>query len=225
MKLSKVLLVIVNLPQLCLAQGTFQNLDFEDANPVLGNGVSTLMPGWEVFIGNSSTSTVGYDALSLGAPAVTVWDDKTGYSPLQGNYTAFLQSATVPIVSESVSLSQTGVVPNGSQSIELEANEEEDGAFTVSLGSDNITMFPLRSFSSYTVYGGNVSAWAGQDTTLTITQLAPLTPNQEFSPSLLQLDDIMFSPTAVTPEPSAISLMGIGGALFAAYRRFASKRQ
>jgi hypothetical protein len=48
--------------------------------------------------------------------------------------------------------------------------------------------------------------------------------DQEFSPSLLQLDNIVFSPAAI-PEPSAMALTGIAGVLFALYRRFAAKRQ
>jgi hypothetical protein len=76
------------------------------------------------------------------------------------------------------------------------------------------------------LYGGNVSEWAGQTALLDITQLAPTSPDGEHSPSGLQLDDITFSPNAITttPEPDPFILMGIGGALFAAYRRFAPKR-
>src|ERR1700728_340433 len=100
--------LVLATSQLSLAQGTFQNLDFEEANPALGNSAATLMPGWQVFIGNSSTSTIGYDAQALSVAAVSIWDDKTGYMPIQGNFTAFLQSATLFTGGTSVSLSQTG---------------------------------------------------------------------------------------------------------------------
>ncbi|HEY3854007.1 MAG TPA: PEP-CTERM sorting domain-containing protein [Verrucomicrobiae bacterium] len=88
-------------------------------------------------------------------------------------------------------------------------------------------MVPLQTFPNYTVYGGDISDWAGQTALLDITQLAPPTGNQQFSPSGVQLDDITFSPNpiTVTPEPDALALMGVGGVLFAAYRRFVGKRK
>jgi hypothetical protein len=53
--------------------------------------------------------------------------------------------------------------------------------------------------------------------------MAAPTSNGEYSPSLLELDDITFSPGAV-PEPSALALTGIGGLLFALYRRIKQRR-
>jgi hypothetical protein len=201
-----------------LGQGTFQNLNFEEANPAAGHTLATLFPGWQAFYNSTPVSVVGYDDESTGAALLSIQDDKAGYMPIQGNYTAFLQSAVVGSQSTSVTLSQTGLVPNGTESIELDANEPNGGAFAVTLGGDNISMFPLKTFSGYTLYGGNVSAWAGQDAALNITQMAAPTSNGEYSPSLLELDDITFSPGAV-PEPSALALTGIGGLLFALYRR------
>lgn len=209
-----------------LSQGTFQDLNFEDAIIArLGTGYSaaSAFPGWQVLIGNTPTSTVLYDAVSTGAPDVAIIDDLTGYLPIQGNYTAYLMGATLGNQSTSVSLSQSGTVPSGTESIEMDANQAPGSSFVVSLDGDAVTMFPLQGYSGYTLYGGNVSAWSGQNATLRIAELPPSNP--QFSPSLLQLDDITFSPAAVTPEPAPLTLMAIGAALFAAYRRFAPKRQ
>jgi hypothetical protein len=160
----------------------------------------------------------------LGVPYISIYDGAIyDYVVFQGNYSAMLASYTYPFVSADVGISQTAIVPSGTESIEFEANELNSGSFVVTFDGDPINMVPLQRFPNYTLYGGDVSPWAGQDATLSITQLAPPTPSGLYSPSLLQLDDITFSPTQVTPEPSPFVLMSIGGLLFAIYRRFASK--
>jgi hypothetical protein len=202
------------------AQGTFQNLDFEEANPTAGYTLAALFPGWQAFYNSTPVSVVGYDDESLGVALLSI----NNGALIQGSYTAFLQSAVVGSQSTSVTLSQTGLVPTGAESIELDGNEPNGGSFAVTLGGDNITMFPLQTFSGYTLYGGNISAWGGQDASLSITQLAPASENGEYSPSLLELDNITFSTQAI-PEASPLVLTGVGGLLFALYRRFAPKRQ
>ena len=82
------------------------------------------------------------------------------------------------------------------------------------------TLFPVGTGVSpggmdYSIYGADVAPWAGQTEQLSIS--APVGSGG------FEIDDISFSPGAV-PEPSALSLMGIGGLLFALYRRFAAKR-
>jgi hypothetical protein len=71
----------------------------------------------------------------------------------------------------------------------------------------------------YILYGANISAWAGQTGDLEFT--ADFNVHDPY----LVLDDISFSPTTVIPEPSPVALTGIGGLLFALYRRFAPKFQ
>ncbi len=70
----------------------------------------------------------------------------------------------------------------------------------------------------YTVYGVNIALYAGQTGQLEFTA-----GFNNSGPSWTELDDIMFSPTTV-PEPSPLALTGIGGLLFALYRRLAPKR-
>jgi hypothetical protein len=202
------------------AQGTFQNLDFEEANPTAGYTLAALFPGWQAFYNSTPVSVVGYDDESLGVALLSI----NNGALIQGSYTAFLQSAVVGSQSTSVTLSQTGLVPTGTESIQLDANEPNGGSFAVTLGGDTISMVSRQSFSGYTLYGGNISAWSGQDATLSITQLAPATENGEYSPSLLELDNITFSPQAI-PEPNPLALTGIGGVLFALYRRFGPQRR
>src|SRR5438045_2698296 len=78
------------------AQGTFQNLDFEDATitPVLGNPdfpyavyASNAIPAWTAYIGNSPQDIIHYNFLSLGAANVSIMDNAGPRAPLEGLYT------------------------------------------------------------------------------------------------------------------------------------------
>ena len=220
------LMLVFESVSVCFSQGTFQNLDFEQANltgfsPMSSVPTTSAFPGWQAFINTVQASDVYYDTEALSTPGIAIWDEKTGYTPIQGNYTAFLQAAADGNLSGSASLTQTALVPAGTESIQLDANQQSGSSFVVSVGGQTIDMAPLQTFANYTLYGGNISAWSGQDATLSITEM-PLVNGGE-TVSLLQLDNITFSTTAV-PEPSSFALTGVGGLLFALYRRFTPKR-
>jgi hypothetical protein len=199
------------------AQGTFQNLDFESAD-VAGYGIgsssvpiSSALPGWSGFYGANQTSQVWYDGISLGGVIISVVDANAaqyGFGPLQGNYSVALfgQGLSSPM---STTISQTGMVPNGT--ISLRAMMAWSGAAPiVSLGGQIITMMPLQTFGSYTLYGGDISSFAGQVATLSFTEPPPI----QSSPSSLLLDGIVFSAQAI-PEPNVFGLLGAGGLLLA----------
>jgi hypothetical protein len=212
------------------AQGTFQNLNFEEAN-VSGyqpDGMiptTAAFPGWEVFStgagGTTPLSSVWYDGFSLGGALVSIIDDHPPLSPLDGNYSALLFGGGPEQNLSSVSIGQTGTVPTGTQSIQFDGNVS-GASFTVTLGNTTIDMVPLQSFAHYDLWGGNIPAsMAGQSETLTITEPPPIGTSP---PSMLELDDISFSPQAVIPEPNPLALAGIGGVLFALYRRVTVSR-
>jgi len=206
--------------QFGFSQGTFQDLNFEAAN-VSDDPVNSLvpttaaLPGWQAFYSGSATAQVGYDFISIGAPLISIVDNKAGL-PIQGNYSAYLFSA----FTTSSSLSQAATVPFGTESIQLDANQSAFASFVVTLGGETINMVPLQSLSDYTLYRGDVSTFADQDVALSITELPPTNPG--YSPSLLELDNIVFSPNAV-PEPSVVALGAIGGLLFGARKWFARR--
>jgi len=152
----------------------------------------------------------------LRGPILDDYYSQYGYAPIQGNYSAYLQSA----FTTSTTLSQMGTIPTGTESIQLDA-EEQFSSFTVTVGGQTINMIPLQALSGYTVYGGNVSTWAGQDVTVSITELPP-PEGSEPSPSTLLFDNISFSQTAV-PEPSIVALAAIGGLLFGVRKWFARR--
>jgi hypothetical protein len=217
--------VLFSLAESCFAQA-FTNLNFESANIPNSTPPDSLIPftdgfpGWNgYFISSAATNLApqaAYASISLAGNAICIADINVGFGfvPIQGNYSAFLfggiaNDGTV----YAAQISQSGLVPSGTQSLQLNA-QTYGYPFTVTLGGQTITMSPLQTFSNYTLYGGNIpSSLAGQDATLSITEPAPTTP----FPTELELDDIIFSPSSI-PEPSELALAAMG-ALFLGFCR------
>jgi hypothetical protein len=211
MKITKSFMAVM----LCMlwqnAQGqSFINLDFERATiPPTPVGGTTFpadprlaFPGWTV--GGSGT-VVGYNGLSIGAPAVDLmgpsFPNSAGFTPLQGSYSVLLQY--FDIAGGPPTLSETGMVPSGTQSINfLVGNGENDAVVT--LNGKNI---PLVSISGGRL-AGNISAFAGSLAQLTFST----TTGNRFG-EFLYFDDVQFSPSVV-PEPSALGLSTFGTLLF-----------
>ncbi len=198
-----------------LAQGTFQNLNFESANvtgyPVGSSTVpiSSALPGW------TGPSLIWYDTLSLGGALVSINDTNTGFGfvPIQGRYSAYLFSQGLNSPT-SVTISQTGLVPGGTMS--LQAKMAWFGAApVVKLGGQTINMVPLQTFPDYVLYGGDIPpSLAGQVALLSFTEPPPA----QSSPGGLLLDSIIFSPQQI-PEPSGLALSGLGAFLLGFFRR------
>jgi hypothetical protein len=202
-------------------QGTFQNLNFEAARvsgytPGSPIPMSAAMPGWSVT--SPGYTWVAYDGLSLGGAAVSICDSNTmNFTVLQGRFSAFLFGGEYG----PASISQTGVVPASALSLQMEVGTGwRPTLFNVSLGAQPINMIPLASYSSYTLYGGDISWFSGQVATLTLT--APTPPSPQIPPSFFPVDEIVFSPQAI-PEPDVRSLFALGG-LFLGSRIFRSQR-
>lgn len=210
------------------AQGTFQNLDFEQANPVstgntqMPNSVTaaSAFPFWTVTIGGVQQTQVEYNDGSLGAPAVVLLGPPPPTPPLpviDGNYSVLLTGsfpASIPAIS------QTGLIPSGTESLlfEVQPGAGVNGTLIVMVGTQTVPISAVGTGANYTLYGANISAWAGDTEQLTFEA------SQSVSAGLNNwvVDDISFSPEAVA-EPTALALTGIGGLLFALYRRFAPK--
>jgi hypothetical protein len=202
-------------------QGTFQNLDFEQANPVFVNPylstvtAASALPYWTPEIGGVPQTQIVENFFSTGDPEVVLLSANPQQPPLDGDYSVLLTGSGEP-----VSISQTGVIPFGTQSLFFDAKSPpENGTLAVMIGTQTVPFTPVATDPNYTVYGANISAWAGQTEQLTFSALQ--------SPSILNLweiDDISFS-VQVVPEPSALALSGIGGLLFALYQRFPPKRR
>ena len=81
--------------------------------------------------------------------------------------------------------------------------------FTVSLGGQAVNVVPLQVFSRYTLYGADISTFAGQVAALSFTE--PPAPAGQLGgdPNIFELDNIQFSSSPI-PEPSELALAAIG---------------
>jgi hypothetical protein len=182
----------------------FTNLNFESAQVIFTNGVNgnittaNAFPGWSAFSGTNQLSLIDYNPSPLVVPASV---DLVGSNAevVDGNFSVLLANYTG-------SISQTGLVPGGTESLFFDGSS---GQFSllVSLGgvslSYTVVASGINSYGvSYSTYAADVSGFAGQVETLT------------FSGTGFEiLDDIQFSPETV-PEPSAASLLFFGGGIF-----------
>jgi hypothetical protein len=194
-------------------QGNFVNLNFESANlPTIPSGqyggevpISLAMPGWTGYLGTQQTTQVLHNNFTLGDPSIDIYGPDSSYI-IDGNYMAELQAGGDG-VSVPATIEQTGLVPAGTQSLQIKFFTGSTG-FSVTLGSMEVNMIPLSSSSLYTVYGANIASLAGQTEQLSISAL----PTAQDPFNGFFLDDIVFSPMAV-PEPSTWSLMACGAGL------------
>jgi hypothetical protein len=211
-----------------LGQGTFENLDFEQANPIIIPGspyndstVANVLPYWTVTIGGIQQSEIPVDGFSTGAAWVSLVGpgSHSGVSPIDGNYSVLLQNYEGTPEPNATAISQTGVIPSGTQSLIFEAHSYSfiPGPLNIMMGNQVVSYAEVGTGANYVIYSANISAWAGKNEQLTFAD-----PNGSGN---WEIDDISFSPNAVTPEPSPLALTGIGGLLFALYRRFVPKRR
>jgi len=205
---SAILLAVLSMQ----AQGTFQNLNFESANPgttfSFGVPVSSALPGWTVTIGGVQQTDVGVNAFSTGAPYVSLIGPGGPVSAIDGNYSVLLTGSAVPSVP---SISQTGLIPAGTQSLLFEAVPGL-GSLSVVVGSQVVPIAAIGAGANYTLYGANISAWANDTESVTFTAGEDNNALNSWT-----IDDISFSPNAV-PEPNTLALVVMGGLALAARR-------
>ena len=201
-------------------QGTFQNLGFENTtltgflvNPLNGYyATNAAMPGWNwspystFGIGDPYT-TVAFNNAALSSAAVTLHGTSSPIAPaIGGSYSVFLQGGSGIYGHTGASIFQTSSIPVGSRSILFSGRP----SLQLSFNGQMLTPFALSNAATYTFWGADISAYAGQSGELRFT--VPLG-----SESIL--DDIQFSPTSV-PEPSTAVLFGLGVLiLFGAMKR------
>ena len=183
----------------------FHNLDFESASLALippgqfGGFVpiSDALPGWTGYIGTNQVTTVLQNNYTLGNASIDIFGPDWGRYEggiIEGQYTLALlqgvdpQSMGWPVQFVSASISQSGLVPGNAQSLQFKAQTFSQTNFVVSLGGKALSLVPIGSGTTYTLYGADVSAFAGQFETLTITAL----PGPNIQPYLF--DSIVFSP-------------------------------
>jgi hypothetical protein len=205
-----------------LAQGTFQNLDFEESTVPQDsqtNVVSSLnaFPGWSVYVSTNQQTFVGFNNGCFGSTCVSLLgtngDRILGYRSLEGGFSALLQggvSGSVVLYPTAASILQTGFIPASARSILFRAGPSIPGTLSVSLGGIDIPFLALSNGPNYTVYGGDISAFAGQTALLefSVSRL-PGTASIDWN-----IDSIEFSASTI-PEPSVLRLSALGTVLLA----------
>jgi hypothetical protein len=208
------------LAQSVFGQGYFQNLDFEAAivspppagyipsdaqNPI---SAAEALPGWTVYEDDTICTAVwGTPGLSVTYVSLD-YDQPFGYSALQGVYSIGLSAYNLaPGYYTSASISQTGLIPEGTQSIQfllqnykLPNGNPAGETLIVTLNGTPIPISVVSTSGYVMTMVGDVGAFAGTTAELKFT--AP--PEAHYG-----LDSISFSPQAV-PEPGALSLFGLG---------------
>jgi hypothetical protein len=189
------------------AQGTFQNLDFEQATiePTAPGQYGSLVtdpamafPGWTVGSGYTL-----YNNLTLGSVAVVLigpdYPNALNKTPLEGSYSALIQFGPSPTMG-TPSLSQTGLVPANAKSINFLVDSFNNDA-RVTIGGVDIPLVVIGGGRM----AGDVSAFAGQVEQLTFSTTS-------YNGHWLYFDDVVFS-TQIVPEPTTLSLFVFGGLL------------
>jgi hypothetical protein len=191
-------------------QGTFQNLSFEDPIlPLVPDGaglvpITNALPGWTGYTyGSSPVDRVVYNDISIGTASIDFSGPGSGYQPFEGSYFVALQPSfdlrTLPVIA------QLGTVPATAESVRFYAY----GSLSVSFAGQQIPLSVLGSTSTYTIYGGDISTFAGGTGWL------------QFQGNAF-LDNIFFSDQSV-PEPSVFGLSALG-ALLLGWRALARRR-
>ena len=215
-------------PHTANAQGSFQDLDFESANlsPIPVNEVlyyvriTSALPGWSAYLGTTPDTQILQNDYTLGEASVDIFgpgNNSGGIGSINGiidgNYSLMLQAGGTPTGTGSASIVQNGLVPANTQSIDFKAwnAEPNTGILTLSFAGNSLSPVVIGSGPNYTLYGADISAFAGQTGDLEFTSVF----NSEGA-SWFELDDITFSPAAV-PEPSALALVVLGGMALAAH--------
>jgi hypothetical protein len=185
----------------------FLNLDFENATivhipvqfPSDSNVVYTAsaIPGWTVYGSYMGQSVMLYNTATIGSAAVSIHDLNSPFPlVLQGNYSLYLQFNSV--THAPVAIGQVGTIPNDAQSVTFFGTTSFS---TLTFAGQPIPLTAIGGGPNYTVYGGDVSAFAGQTGELRF---------QGFG----SLDNFQFSSTGI-PEPTTLGLASLGlGALW-----------
>lgn len=201
----------------CEAQA-FVNLDFESANlSVIPSGqfgslvpITDALPGWTGYVGTIQLTQVLQNNATLGAPSIDILGPNwNAINIIEGQYTVVLQPGGVGPSFESASISQSGMVPIYARSLQFKA--VMFSPCSVSLGGQTLSLIPLQTGANYTLYGADISSFAGQVENLAITALAA--PN-----SADYFDSFVFSPSTV-PEANAFGLFALGGLFLGLSRR------
>jgi hypothetical protein len=214
------------------AQGTLENLNFESANVSPASPgqfpnlvpIDVALPDWVGYLGSAQQTQVEYNVMTEGAANIALlgptWSS-TEPGIIDGNYSVLLQAGAVPngFTGDAI-IEQTGTIPANAESIEFKAWEYGSlSDLGIWFSGNSLAPVLISSGSTYNTYAVNIAPYAGQTGVL---EFGAIFNSQ--GPTLVNLDDISFSPQSV-PEPGPMALAAAGGLLFGLYRRFAASNK
>lgn len=185
------------------AQGTFQNLSFEDGvyvpipdDPFGRVQFSSAMPGWAGYLGETPIDWILFNFLFLNDAGIAIWGPNQPQAGLfHGQFYLVLQNS-FPVPTVSPAIAQIGTVPAIAQSIRFYLAQ---GDMVVSFNGQEIPLSVLGSAPTGNLYGGDISAFAGQTGELRFRGVG-------------YLDHIQFSAEPI-PEPRVWALFALGALL------------
>jgi len=205
---------------MALAQGTFRNLNFEQALvPVVppdqsGGLVATAdaIPGWIAWAGTNQLSQVYLNPVALGTATPAIlgpFRSPSQTQVIEGNYSVQLFSgAGILFEPASAAVSQLGIIPIGARSLLVRIAGYDPAIHSVSFNGDVLSLVPVLTGQTDIQYGADISSLAGVSGDLRFTTFPA--PGRPFT-SLL-FDAISFSDQAV-PEPSVLGLLAVAVSL------------
>lgn len=193
-----------------LAQGTFQNLDFENGTfipypngPFHSVEFAPAMPGWTGYIGTNQVGWILHNDLFLSTAGIAIIGPDVPPGEFHGHYYIVLQAGDDPFGGTSrvnSAITQVGTIPSDAQSIRLWL---ASGGLRVSFAGQQIPLVNLGTGAgtsiNYNIVGADVSAFAGQTGLLELRGVG-------------YLDFIQFSNQPI-PEPSTVGLFAFGALL------------
>jgi PEP-CTERM motif len=202
--------ILFALAALCgngAAQG-FVNLNFEQSVINSGTSGTANVSGWTEYNGWSDVNysggmTVVYNNQTLDDSGIALEGTDYWTPAIQGKYSILLFGGSIYAENSTngAAIGQTGQIPASAQSITYWGS-----ALQVTFDGQPLSFTTISNEPNYTVWGADISAYAGQTGQLLFT--APW-PNGGGL-----LDNIQFSSSPV-PEPSALALFTLGGVLLA----------
>ncbi|MCL5098228.1 MAG: hypothetical protein M1608_12015 [Candidatus Omnitrophica bacterium] len=207
----------------CAGAAPFQNLGFDEAvtnnlvptdpreRPIYGDGLGPpeeMMPGWHMFLGTNSISSIGLNLTPPGygyATLISANPPQLGFVlPVEGLYSLDMLPGSHPIT-----LLQIGEIPTGSKSIQFLSYgspvQLEVSGSLVPLFYTPLPFDPrIPDYNQPSIAMGDISPFAGQNVELKFIAISEFNQNPYHG-----LDSISFSPLAI-PEPAGVALLSIG---------------
>ena len=208
---SQALLILLAASS-ALAQGTFQNLDFESANIPINPGLyipfNNALPGWTGSLGPYSATEAAYNEIAGGFATVSIIDGSSrsySNSVIDGNYTAAISAGFAGTSFVATAVSQTAQTPVTARSLIFTAQSFSSiSALKVTFAGQDIPFFLLGSGENFQTYGADISPFAGMTGELRFSE----NPTFTHVTTTVLLDNIQFSDVAI-PEPSVLTLSGL----------------